>query len=64
MRYEHAFDQLDDCGIPRRKFAPEHWLTTVYFSGSRVGYRVWRMLTRSPLTLFWHGLEDGWREYR
>jgi hypothetical protein len=66
MRYEHAFDEITDCILPRRKFLshPEHWLVPIYFFGSRVGHRAWRMLMRSPLTVLWHGVKDGWREYR
>jgi hypothetical protein len=62
--YRETFDYLTDCVLPRRKFAPENFLTTLYFCGSSMGARAWAVLARSPLTVFWHGLRDGWREYR
>lgn len=63
MTYRDAFNALCEPVIPRRKYAPEHWLTEVYFFGSRVGYRLSRLIRRSPLTIWWRGVVDGWREF-
>jgi hypothetical protein len=64
MKYQETFDYLTDCALPRRKYAPDNFLTALYFFSSRVGSRAWCLLARSPLTVLWHGLRDGWREYR
>lgn len=64
MRYRTAFDDLTGYALPRRKYAPRHWLTRVYFAGSACGHRAWCALARSPLTVFARGVRDGWREWR
>jgi hypothetical protein len=60
MRYTEAFDMLDDVFIPRRKYAPVHWLTQVYFLGRRVGARAYCVLKRNPFVIFYKGMRDAW----
>jgi hypothetical protein len=60
MRYREAFDYLTDFALPRRKYAPKHWLVPLYFFGVRVGWQVKRALTRTPLSILARGIRDGW----
>ena len=42
VRATEAFDYIMD-GYPRRKYAPEHFYTTLYFATRTVCWRVERM---------------------
>ena len=51
-------------GVPRRKYAPEHWYSTVYFAGVSLGWRcrdLWQTAYR-PVALFCKGFVQPWRD--
>lgn len=54
---QQAWDYLMDTGMPRRKYAPKHWYTSVYFAGMRVGMGL--LVASHPFRLFWRGLKDA-----
>lgn len=62
MRYSDAFDGLVYGPTPRRKYAPDHWLSAVYFTGARVGNRVRGLICRTPVAVFVRGFRFGWSD--